>query len=150
MGLAYPMFNINPSLCKQLHAHFSAPLYREPSIRAARGILWSSRLNYAVPRQVKVWIVKCSPRTDSESFSSSREQACVNTGWDKVLIYPRVWRTRISLKCLLFQEWLTVKRKRSRLLHKISLGVKCKREWRRVADQSSGIINSKGLFLPLW
>lgn len=104
----------------QPRSHSPAAPYREPSIRPACGILWSSRWNYAVPRLVKVWIVKCSPRTDSESFSSSREQACVNTGQDKVLIYPRVWRTRISwitrfqayLKCLLFQEGLTVKRKR--------------------------------------
>lgn len=85
--------------------------------------------------------MKCSPRTDSESFSSSKEQACVNTGQDKVLIYPRGWRTRISLKWLLFQEWLTVKRKGSRLRHKISRGVICE----GVTAPSAGIINSKGV-----
>lgn len=83
--------------------------------------------------------MKCSPRTDSEIFSSSKEQACVNTGQDKVLIYPRGWRTRISLKWLLFQEWLTVRRKRSQLRHNISRGVICE----GVTAPGAGIINSK-------
>ena len=96
--------------------------------------------------------MKCSPRTDSERFSSSREQPSVNTGQNKVLIYPRVWRSRISwitsfqayVQCLHIQEWLTVKWKVIQLLHNISLGVICKQEYKsREGFSSVGLCFSR-------